>query len=112
MDYFIGALRQYADFTGRTGRKEYWMYILMYFVFSLILGLLDDLLGINILTYTLSFALLVPTLSIGARRLHDTGRSGWWQLIAWLPIVGVIILIVFWAQDSHEDNDYGASPKV
>ena len=59
-----------------------------------------------------ALALLIPLLSAGARRLHDTGRSGWWQLINLIPIIGTIILIILFAQDSHDDNKYGPNPKA
>ena len=60
----------------------------------------------------LQLALLVPTLAVGARRLHDTGRSGWWLLIGLIPIVGWIILLVFLVQDSHPANQHGPNPKA
>jgi len=67
-----------------------------------IVGLLNTLYGI---------ATLLPTLAVGARRLHDTGRSGWWQLISLVPFVGGIILLVFYCLDSEGDNQYGRNPK-
>ena len=107
MDYFTDALKKYADFTGRTRRKEYWMFILIYLIINIVLAVL----GLDIISMLVGLALLVPSISIAARRLHDTGRTGWWQLIALIPIVGFIILIVFLAQDGHETNDYGVNPK-
>jgi len=107
MDYFIGALKKYADFTGRAHRKEYWMFILIYMTINVVLAVL----GLGIISALVALGLLVPSISIGARRLHDTGRSGWWQLIALIPIIGLIILIVFLAQDGHDANDYGINPK-
>jgi uncharacterized membrane protein YhaH (DUF805 family) len=107
MDYFIGALKQYADFTGRARRKEYWMFVLIYLIISVALGIL----GMTVISMLVGLALFVPSISIAARRLHDTGRSGWWQLIALIPIIGFIILIVFLAQDGHDTNDYGVNPK-
>ncbi len=108
MDYFTGALKKYADFTGRARRKEYWMFILIYMIINIILAVL----GMDIISVLVGLALLVPSLSIGARRLHDTGRSGWWQLIYLIPLIGVIVMVVFLVQDSHDTNDYGISPKV
>ena len=107
MDYFIGALKKYADFNGRARRKEYWMFVLIYMVINVILAVL----GMDIISVIFGLALLVPSISIGARRLHDTGRSGWWQLIYFVPLIGLIVMIVFLAQDSHDDNDYGVNPK-
>ncbi|MDD1783619.1 DUF805 domain-containing protein [Enterovibrio sp. ZSDZ35] len=112
MEYFIGALKKYADFTGRARRKEYWMFILCYALLYVAFVVIDLITGIELLTAVYSIALLIPSLSIAARRLHDTGRSGWWQLIALIPVIGWIILIVFLAQDSHDDNKYGANPKA
>jgi uncharacterized membrane protein YhaH (DUF805 family) len=107
MDYFTGALKKYADFTGRARRKEYWMFILIYFIINITLAVL----GLDIISGLVAIGLLVPSISIAARRLHDTGRSGWWQLIVLIPIIGFIVLIVFLAQDSHDANDYGVNPK-
>jgi uncharacterized membrane protein YhaH (DUF805 family) len=112
MDYFIGALKKYADFSGRARRTEFWMFMLFYTIFYLVLALVGSLLGTELLALLFSLALLVPSLSIGARRLHDTGRSGWWQLIYIVPIIGFIVLIVFFVQDSHDENSYGDSPKA
>lgn len=112
MDYFIGALKKYADFTGRARRKEFWMFILVYFILSIVVGVLDAMLGMGFLAIIFSLGLLIPNISITARRLHDTGRSGWWQLIALIPLIGFIILIVFLVQDSHDANDYGINPKA
>ncbi|MEH6556356.1 MAG: DUF805 domain-containing protein [Oceanicoccus sp.] len=107
MDYFIDALKKYADFNGRTRRKEYWMFVLIYVVISVILSVL----GMDIISTIVGLALLIPSISIGARRLHDTGRSGWWQLIYFVPLIGLIVMIVFLVQDSHGDNEYGVNPK-
>jgi len=107
MDYFIGALKKYADFSGRARRKEYWMFVLIYMVINIILAIL----GLDIISMIVGLALLIPSISIGARRLHDTGRSGWWQLIYFVPLIGLIVMIVFLVQDSHDDNDYGINPK-
>ena len=107
MDYFIGALKKYADFTGRARRQEYWMFILIYMIINIVLAIL----GLEVISALVGLGLLIPSISIAARRLHDTGRSGWWQLIALLPVIGIIVLIVFLAQDGHDVNDYGVNPK-
>jgi uncharacterized membrane protein YhaH (DUF805 family) len=111
--------RKYADFNGRARRSEYWFFILFTAIVGAVAGALDALFGLRSGVYTgtgpiqgiLQLALLVPTLAVGARRLHDTGRSGWWQLIGLIPIVGWIILIVFFVQDSHPANQHGPNPK-
>jgi len=107
MNYFIDALKKYADFSGRASRKEYWMFTLVYIMINLILAIL----GLDILSTIVMLILFFPSISIAARRLHDTSRSGWWQLITLIPIIGFIILIVFLVQDSHETNIYGTNPK-
>lgn len=107
MDYFIDALKKYADFNGRARRKEYWMFVLIYMVINVIFALL----GMDIISIIVGLALLIPSISIGTRRLHDTGRSGWWQLIYFIPLIGLIVMIVFLVQDSHDTNEYGINPK-
>lgn len=112
MEYYIGAWKKYADFTGRARRKEYWMFFLFNLIVSVVLNLVDMALGSMLISSLYSLAILLPSLAIGARRLHDTGRSGWWQLIALIPIIGIIVLIVFYCQDSQDENDYGENPKA
>jgi len=108
MDYFVGALKKYADFTGRACRKEYWTFVLIYMMINITLAVL----GMDVILALVSLVLLVPSISIAARRLHDTGRSGWWQLIVLIPLIGFIILILFLAQDSGGRNIYGVNPKA
>lgn len=107
MEYFTDALKRYADFSGRANRTQYWMFVLFYIIIYIVLAVIDSFLGTIFLALLFSLALLIPSISIGARRLHDIGRSGWWQLIALIPLLGAIVLIVFFVQDSHEDNEYG-----
>ena len=112
MEHFIGALKQYATFTGRATRQEYWMFILIYMIFYIVFAVVDNMLNMMFLTTIFSLVLLIPSISVATRRLHDTGRSGWWQLILLIPLIGTIILIVFLAQDSHDENEYGLNPKL
>ena len=111
MDYFIGALKKYADFTGRARRKEYWMFYFIYMILIIVISVLDAVLSVGVFSIIFTLGMLIPSISIAARRLHDTGRSGWWQLIAFIPLIGLIILIVFLAQDGHDANEYGENPK-
>lgn len=111
MDYFIEALKKYADFTGRARRKEYWMFVLFYLILYFACALVDMFLNTFLLAGIFSLVLFIPSISIGTRRLHDTGRSGWWQLIYLIPLIGLIVMLVFLCQDSHEENAYGANPK-
>ncbi|MBV1880106.1 MAG: DUF805 domain-containing protein [Pseudomonadales bacterium] len=108
MDYFLDALKKYADFTGRASRKEYWIFILVYLIINIVLAVL----GLDFISLIAGLGLLVPSMSIAARRLHDTGRSGWWQLIVLIPVIGIIVLIVFLAQESHGSNDYGDNSQM
>ncbi|VAW75333.1 Integral membrane protein [hydrothermal vent metagenome] len=110
MEYFLDAFKRYADFSGRATRQQYWMFILFYFIGYIVLAVIDGVLGTFVLAILYSLVLLVPSISIAARRLHDTGRTGWWQLISLIPLIGIIVMIVFLVQDSQEDNEYGPKP--
>jgi uncharacterized membrane protein YhaH (DUF805 family) len=100
-------LSKYADFNGRARRSEFWYWYLFNFIVGLVLG------WIPVVGWLISIALLIPNLAVAARRLHDTGRSGWWQLLNLIPLIGAIVLIVWWAQDSHAgENEYGVNPKA
>ncbi|AXQ16486.1 MULTISPECIES: DUF805 domain-containing protein [Shewanella] len=112
MEHFIGAIKKYADFTGRARRTEYWMFTLFYIIFSLVVSAIDYALGTTVLGLIYSLGLLLPSIAVAARRLHDTDRSGWWQLLAFIPIIGWIVLLVFYCQDSEVgDNRFGSNPK-
>ena len=88
------------------------MFVLFNFIASVILNLIDTVLKINAFGTIYALAVLIPGLAAWSRRLHDTGRSLWWFLLAFIPIVGVIVLIVFAAGDSQPgDNKYGPNPK-
>ncbi len=112
------AFRQYVGFRGRARRSEYWYFFLFTLLLGLVTGSIDGLLGLaddfgnGPVGGLASLAVLLPSLAVGARRLHDTGRSGWWLLIGLVPLVGAIILIVFFCQDSAPGaNEHGPSPK-
>ncbi|QSX33056.1 DUF805 domain-containing protein [Shewanella avicenniae] len=112
MEYYIGAFKKFADFTDRARRKEYWMFFLFNLIVSILLQLVDVILGTVVISTLYSLTVLLPSLAVGARRLHDTGRSGWWQLIGIIPVIGWIVLIVFYCQDGEPgDNEYGHNPK-
>jgi uncharacterized membrane protein YhaH (DUF805 family) len=111
-------LEKYVGFSGRARRSEYWYFVLFTLIVSMVAGILDGILGtmdddtnVGVIGSIASLALLLPSIAVAIRRLHDTSRSGWWILIGLIPIVGWIILIVFYVQDSHGDNTYGPSPK-
>ena len=110
--------RNYANFSGRATRSEYWGFVLFsclaYFVIAFVLALLggsED--EINTIIGLLGLALFLPSLAVAVRRLHDTDRSGWWLLLGLIPFVGAVVLLVFYCQDSRAaDNRYGANPKI
>jgi len=112
MNWFVAVLRKYAVFAGRARRKEYWMYTLIYVLIAVVLGFLDAMLGgAGLLGTLLAIALFLPSLAVTVRRLHDSGRSGWWVLIAFVPIVGVIVLLVFMClAGTPGRNAYGEDP--
>lgn len=113
MYWYLKVLKNYVGFQGRAGRKEYWMFVLIHFIVSIILSIVESIIDLpGILTGLYGLAVLLPSLAVGIRRLHDTGRSGWWLFISLIPFIGSIILIVFACQGSQEnDNQYGSIPK-
>jgi uncharacterized membrane protein YhaH (DUF805 family) len=119
MEWYLTVLRKYADFSGRARRKEYWMFFLVNLLIAIVLGMVEGILGPfsssnhSVLANLYNLAVLIPSLAVGARRLHDTGRSGWWLLIALIPVLGVLVLLVFFAQDGDPNpNEYGPNPKA
>ena len=110
-EYFIEAFKKCTDFSGRARRKQYWMFILVGAIIYLVLAIIGTILGTMWLSTIYSLILLLPSISITTRRLHDIGRSGWWQLIYLIPLVGLIVMVIFLCQDSHKENKYGVSPK-
>jgi len=115
LDYYLAVLKKYAIFSGRSQRAEYWYFVLVNLIISFIFTFLDRVTGTgigNILSIIYSLAILVPGIAVAIRRLHDVGKSGWWLLIAFIPLVGTIWLIVLFATDSNPgDNTYGPNPK-
>ena len=108
MKWFIKGFQQYADFKGRARRKEYWMFVLFNFIISFVMSLL----GLVVLSWIYTVAVFIPSLAVCVRRLHDIGKSGWWLLISFIPLIGLIWLIVLFVQDSQAgSNEWGANPK-
>jgi uncharacterized membrane protein YhaH (DUF805 family) len=121
MKWFLKVLRQYADFSGRARRKEYWMFVLFYCIFLIAVIFIDAFISeimdlrkpVTACSLTFALAMILPALAVVVRRLHDTGRSGWWILINLIPFVGTIWLLVLLMQDSqYDDNEYGENPKL
>ncbi len=113
MQWYLKVLKNYVGFQGRARRKEYWMFVLVNVIISIVLSIVESIANISsVLTGIYSLAILLPSLAVGARRLHDTGKSGWWQLLSLIPLIGTIILLVFMCLDSEDkENKYGSNPK-
>ena len=103
--------QKYVDFQGRARRSEYWYFFLFYVALAIVANIIDRAIGVQIVAGLLGVALLLPNLGVAIRRLHDTGHSGWWILIA-LTGIGILLLIFWYAKDSDPGpNTYGPSPK-
>ena len=116
MNYFLDAFKKFADFSGRARRPEYWFFVLFIYIITFVLYGIDYLVlnagesGYGIFSSLFGLVTLVPSISVAVRRLHDTGRSGLWYLIALIPFGG-LVLIYFLVQDSEPDNQYGPCPR-
>ena len=99
----------YVKFDGRASRPAYWWWVLFVVLVSIaanIIGLALD--GLSVISGIVGLALLLPNLSVSIRRLHDTGRTGWWILIGLVPLIGWIVLLIFYLQPSDPgENQYG-----
>lgn len=134
MEWMLLPLKRYAQFSGRSRRKEYWMFVLLIIIIYVIAMILDSLLGFGtttryadvtdagaavgfnssggIITGLAMLALFIPSLAVAIRRLHDTDRSGWWVLIGLVPLIGAIVLLVFYCTDgTRGPNRFGPDPK-
>lgn len=120
MKYFVQALQNYANFSGRARRSEYWYFILFNIIFAIIAMIIDNIIGtaLNGVGYGMIYilyaiAMFLPGLAVAVRRLHDVGKSGWMMLISLIPLVGVIWLLVLLFTDSQEgENKWGPNPKA
>ena len=120
MEWYLKVLRQYADSSGRARRKEFWMFQLFNTLFTVIAMILDNVLGITFdeLAYgpiyaLYALAMFIPGLVVTVRRLHDVGKSGWFMLIAFIPLIGIIWLLIVMATEGNPgENEYGLNPKV
>jgi len=119
MNWYLKVLKQYADFSGRARRKEYWMFTLFNIIFIIVAMTLDNILGLTVgelpygVFYVLyALAVLIPGIAVTVRRLHDVGKSGWMFLIVLIPLIGAIWLLVLMVTDSNPgENQYGQNPK-
>ena len=120
MNWYLTVLKKYADFSGRARRIEFWMFSLINLVILVGLMLIDGVLGFEIgdedlglLSTVYVLAVLIPSLAVNVRRLHDTDRSGWWLLLGFVPLIGDIVLLIFFVLDSTPgDNRFGPNPKT
>lgn len=112
MDAVKSVFSQYVGFSGRARRSEYWFFVLFNFIVSFLIGFIGGLLGLGFLGSIYSLAVFLPSLAVCMRRLHDVGKSGWWILLSLVPLVGAIVLIVWFCGDSQPGaNQYGNNPK-
>ena len=131
MSWYVKVLKQYVDFSGRARRREYWMFVLVNVVIVIVLSLIDTLLGtggfratsgggsfyaansLGLLSGLYTLAVLLPSIAVTVRRLHDTDRTGWWILLGFIPIIGGIVLLVFYVlEGTRGPNRYGPDPKA
>jgi len=114
MHWFIDPIKNhYVDFNGRATRQEYWMFILLYIVIGIAFSLVSEMIGMEMLVSLFYLAILLPSIALAARRLHDINKSGWWQLIGLIPIIGWIIAIVWLASEGDkEGNRFGMPASV
>ena len=119
MKWFVMGMKNFLQFTGRSRRSEYWYFALVFVPILLLLAFIEISLGwrgegsgLGPLTGLFAVVMFLPNLALSIRRLHDTGRSGWWILIGFVPILGVIALLYFYASEGDaETNAYGPNPK-
>ena len=116
VDNYVNVItKKYMLFTGRSRRREFWMFVLANIVVAIVVGILNGILfrSVNVLPFIYSLAILLPGLGLGIRRMHDVGKSGFWLLINLIPLVGTIIYLVFCATPGDAGaNAYGPDPKA
>lgn len=119
MSWYLGVWKKYAVFEGRARRKEYWMFLLFHFLVSVVLAMVDGVLGVfskqagmGLLTGLYALAAIVPCIALTVRRLHDTDRGGLWILMSFVPLVGGIVMLVFMLlEGTSGGNRFGPDPK-
>lgn len=119
IDWAMRPLHKYADFSGRAPRAEYWWFYLMVIIGYFVASILDSFVGtggmmgsFGVLTMIVMLGLLLPSIAAGVRRLHDTDRSGWWLLIAIIPLIGLVLIYFLVLEGTKGDNRFGADPST
>ncbi len=118
-DYYMHVLRNYAQFSGRARRAEYWYFVLFNLLIMIGLSIIDGLLGsfsaqagMGLLSGIYALAVLIPSIAVAVRRLHDSDKSAWWLLVLLIPFVGGLVLLILMVLDSTPgSNRYGDNPK-
>ena len=111
MNWYFNVMRNYLNVDGRARRTEYWMFMLIYIGMLVVASLLDNLMGTGILGALVVLVHLIPSITVGVRRLHDINRNGWWLLVSLVPLIGWIIAIYFAVKEGDAgSNAYGANP--
>ena len=117
MHWYLDVLRKYARFEGRARRTECWCFLLFNAAFALAFAVIDLAIrhmtgvGFGALASLYALAILVPAVAVGVRRLHDTNRSGWWLLLALVPVAGFLLLFLLSEDSTPGTNRYGGYPK-
>ena len=111
-DAVRSVLTQYATFTGRARRAEYWWFALFSVVVVMVAAIIDAAIGFPLLQLVVSLGLVIPSLAVGVRRLHDTDRSGWWLLLGLVPFGGIVLLVFYCLEGQPAPNRYGPDPKA
>lgn len=113
MDWYLQVLQKYTVFEGRARRKEYWFFVLFNLIISIVISMVEAGIGTGgVLGLIYMLGVFLPSVAVAMRRLHDTDRSGWWLLLSFVPIIGVIALLILMALDSTPgDNRFGPNPK-
>lgn len=114
IDYYIQAFQKYGQFSGRATRAEYWWFYLVTFAVYILASILDSILSIpfGLISTIYSFGSFIPTLALLVRRLHDTGKNGWFLLVIFIPFLGILLFVISMFTDSTPgDNKYGPNPK-
>jgi uncharacterized membrane protein YhaH (DUF805 family) len=120
MNWFLMGLKRYTDFSGRSRRSEYWYFFLIYLIIVFALVFLENGFSFTpgksavagVLSSIFMLAMLIPSLALSIRRLHDIGKSGWWLLLCLIPVVGFALIYFACLDGEAESNRFGANPKA